>query len=220
MTVKSIPLTRPLRSGPSYSKTKRPDQSPSSLLPYREGGEGGVTKPATKKEGKEILDEILGLASGLDAKSKKELLAQLALRGLASNDEEQRDSDMWANAVYDGLVNALGASGEGVPGPAVIRRLLGSSGAWGPVASFMRAAKFDTLKVTERQSLYHLLAKLVIQNAKETARYHGIPLTVKFVGSCSANISGIFDQNFPGYLASGLALVVARRLTCPDPAAA
>lgn len=216
MPVKSIQLTRPVRNGSEFVKPKLRDQSPFPSLPYREEEGRGVIRPEQKKEKKEVLDEIMSLASNLDAKSRKDLLAQLALHGLAANDGDQRDSDMWANAVYDGLVIALGGSGEGVPGPATVRRLLASPSAWGPVASFMRAARFDTLKVTERQAVYQMLAKLVIQNAKQNARHHGIPLSVKFVGSCSANISGIFDQSFPGYLASGLALIVARRLIAPE----
>lgn len=78
---------------------------------------------------------------------------------------------------------------------------------------FMADAKFDQLKVAERQSVYALLAQMVVTQAQAISRNGYAPLGPKLVANCSQNIAGLFDQNFPGYLRAGLAHIVARQLT-------
>ena len=141
------------------------------------------------------------------------MIARLALEAQAVTVEQTRDVDMWAGAIQTALAALNGGGGGAVQGVMVIKRYVGNPAAWGPVRDFMKTSKLDSLTVTERQSCYNMLAKLVTENAKSVARYTGIPLTTKLVAGCAANISGIFQRSFPGYLESGLALMVARRLT-------
>lgn len=75
----------------------------------------------------------------------------------------------------------------------------------------MSVAGLSELPVVDRQAVYNMLADLLVQHAKELARYTGAPFSVKFIANLAQNISGVFDAAFPGYLEAGLAHVVARR---------
>ena len=172
-----------------------------------------VKKPVEAEPSKPTVESLLALADQLTPSQRKEVLARLSLAAQVLPVEQTRDVDMWAGAVQSALETLAGGQGEGSQGLMVIKRSVGSPAAWGPVQSFMKTSRLDSLKVTERQSVYTMLAKLVTENAKSVARHVGIPLTPKLVASCAANITGIFNQSFPGYLESGLALMVARRLT-------
>lgn len=161
---------------------------------------------------KKSVDELVLLAGLLNPSQQKELLARLSLTNQTLASGEVRDVDMWATALHDSLVSSVGGSGEGVAGPAVIKRLVASPSAWGPVSSFMKASTLAELNVTERQAAYMMLARLVIDNARGVAKHSRIPLTTKMVINCSSNITGIFQQSFPGYIESGLAKLVVRRM--------
>jgi hypothetical protein len=76
----------------------------------------------------------------------------------------------------------------------------------------MADSGLDKLKVVERQSVYMMLARLVIDKAKYVASSSNATLGPRLVGTCAANIAGVFDAAFPGYLASGLAHLVAKQL--------
>lgn len=207
------PPVRNRNATPAYvKKTKSPGTSLRAPLPsLREGGGGpGFTHGSA---GEVKAEEVLSLANKLSPEARKQLLAQLALQEQSVDPGKQRDIDMWSSAVYSGLVSTNGGSPGGVPGPAVVKRILASPSAWRPVDGFMASSKFDGLSVTERQSVYNLLADLVIKHASQIARRSNIPLSPKLIGTCSANIASLFDLAFPGYLRAGLAHIVARRLT-------
>lgn len=216
--MKKVVLTRPLRKAESY--VKKPTQAAGVadrgvVPPYG----GNNHPPSTGKplgaedQEKSQVDSLLGLANALSATDRKELMARLALGEQSLDADKTRDADMWAQAVYAGLQDALGYEDGAVGGPALVKRTVSAQSAFKPVADFMRASSLDKLKVTERQSVYAMLAKLVIEKARYVASRSGAPLGPKLVATCSANLAGTFDQAFPGYLASGLAHLVAKRLT-------
>lgn len=124
---------------------------------------------------------------------------------------------MWAEAVYDALVALNGGSGRGLPGPALIKRAMGQGSAWSSVAGFMESSKYDALKVVERQAIYQMLAKLLLEHAQDISEHTGAPLTPKLLATCCSNITAIFNRAFPGYLRAGLGLIVARQLTARRP---
>lgn len=176
-----------------------------------------VPVPASKKvkvvkKAAVDLDSLLEQAALLKPADRKQLLAHLAL---AAHDEEirpSRDLDMWATAVYTGLTRAIG-HGEGAgQGPALIKRVVGARAAWAPVQDFMVSSKLDQLQVTERRAVYDFLAVLVIARAKSVSNHVGAPLGPKLVANTAPSIAAIFDAEFPGYLASGLVRIVARRI--------
>lgn len=203
------------------SADEKQNATPSPLSPLGEGrGEGRKGAEEKEKNGSPTLADLLVLADQLPANDKRELLDRLALQhGLKSAPaSSDRDLNMWAEAIHGALEASLGGrDGEGA-GVLVIRRLVGSRSAWAPVLDFMKASKLAELTVAERQSCYQLLAGLLVEHAQFVARRSGAPLGPKLISSCAGSISGIFDRSFPGYLAAGLARVVARQLTARVPA--
>lgn len=159
----------------------------------------------------EQVQKITKLAEQLSPAQRKQLLAELSLQGQASDLGDTRDLDMWAGSIYSALVASNGGGSGGVPGPAIVKRAVASNGAWGYVRGFMEDAGFDKLKVVERQTVYKLLADMVVQQAKHVSYKSNAPLSPKLVANCSVNVSGLFEQSFPGYLRAGLAHIVARR---------
>ena len=212
-------LTRPERKVNAFVKKEKNNSlglnpTPPTLSPLGGGGVGGL--PNREVVEKITVSDLVTQAESLSLADQKELLARISLLTQTLPASEARDSDMWATAVYQALTAVVGGGGEGMAGPLAIKRVVTVPGAWGPVRSFMAASKMNSLTVSNRQSVYMMLAKLVVENARTVSRKAGIPLSAKLVANCSSNITGIFDQSFPGYLSSGLALMVARRLTAPE----
>ena len=159
------------------------------------------------------VDHLLEQVMKLTAAEQKQLLDRAAANHLLSIDSkrEDRDISMWAAAVYDAFCSAIGGPGAAGVGPQVVRRLLGAAVAWKPVEQFMLAAKLQDLPVVDRQAVYNMLAELLVEQGRSVARYTGAPFSVKLLANMTANVAGLFDDAFPGYLEAGLAHVVARR---------
>ena len=214
--MKRVQLTRPLRSVSSTyvkPKSKISGNNPPTPDPSLEGQVGGGLPSSVLATEKDEVEELVAKAKQLSPSKFKQLLAKLALANQNTSEHSDRDVDMWASAVHDRLCMAVGGSGEGVAGPAVIKRVVGSPTSFGAVQSFMRLSKLAELTVTERQAAYSILAKLVIDHARYVSRESHVPMSPKLVSNCSTNITGIFQQSFPGYVESGLAKLVVRRMS-------
>lgn len=154
-------------------------------------------------------DELLASLGPLTSKETKSLLAQLALRVKnTTSPKGERDSETWADCVAEALNAALGSSA----GSALVRKEMLASAAWTPVRQFLEEARFLDLSVREKQSVYRLVARLLVKYADRIATRRGVPLSPHFVASCAGHVATAFDDAFPGYLASGLAHVVVRKL--------
>jgi len=156
---------------------------------------------------------VVALAASLKPASRKKLLDQLAL--LAAQDKTgkaDRDISMWATSVYEAFTRAFGASAGAGQGPLVFQRVLGASTAWAPVEAFMQASGLAQQAVVKRQAVYRLLAHLVVQRAKSVAAHTRAPVSLKFVANVAREVNAIFEAEFPGYLAAGLAPLVAAQL--------
>lgn len=218
-----VMLTRPERkqgSTDDYVKQRRGViTGPPSPPPKGRGGVpvGPLFPALQQKEEKENnpLSNVLAALDQLSPDQRKEVLAKLALANQTTPSKHDRDLEMWVVAVHEGLQAAIGGGGRGLSGPAQMKRSLSHTSSWGSVQEFMKSSKLDQISVTERQSVYVMLAKLVIENARWISRKAGIPLSAKLVANCATNISGIFDQSFPGYLESGLTHLIAKQLTSP-----
>lgn len=159
------------------------------------------------------LTSALDLVGGMSKAERQELLDRLALEGVISaKSAANRDIEMWSGAVHSALGDAISSGGGENYGVGLVKRSLALPAFWRPVEAFMSASGLQELKVTERQQVYSLLARLLVDHALEVSRRSGAPLSPKLVGSCASNIASVFDQSFPGYAAAGLAHVVARQL--------
>ena len=171
--------------------------------------------PPPPTEGKEnqSTTSLLEQASKLTKDERQQLLDQLALLNqLGSVAANNRDLEMWSQAVYEALGEAIGASGGDGYGLMLVKRSLAVSACWRPVERFMQISELAELKVVERQAIYFMLARMLVEHAAYVARKSGAPLSPKLVGSCTGSLPGVFDANFPGYLAAGLAPMVARQM--------
>jgi hypothetical protein len=180
-------------------------------LPSKEGGGGPaslVGETATVS-----LDEVLSLANQLTAEERKQVLDLLALKQqVASSATVDRDLEMWVEAVLRALLDALGAEeGAGI-GSFLIKRSLGVRSVWGPTRSFFERIRVFDLNVAERMPVYSFLADLLVARCRTLSKRTGAPLGPKLVANCAPDIASIFESAFPGYLAAGLAHVVARQL--------
>lgn len=178
--------------------------------------EGGTPLPPAADQ----VEELKKVCLQLPPKQLKKMLDELAasqLLDLSGVSAADRDLGMWAEAVHKALQDCLGSSGQDLPGVQAVRKLLSASSHWAPVQAFMQASKLDQGTVQERQLAYHCLAGLLVRHARGVARHTGAPLVPKFVANCCHNISGVFDEAFPGYVASGLARLVVKRTQQKDP---
>lgn len=159
------------------------------------------------------LGDVVAAAKNLSPIERRELLAELALDNQLASKGAGRDLEMWSGAVSEALEDAIGRSGVSAAGPLVVRRLLSAPSAWSPVEEFMVRSKMQELTVSERNSVYLLLARLLVARCREIGRHTSAPLTPKFVAGQAPTIGAVFDAAFPGYAQAGLARFVAKRLT-------
>lgn len=155
-------------------------------------------------------EEVTRKALALPAKQQRELLDRLAL-SLSSEVPGDRDLIMWATGVCEALTSALGGAGGGEINPYLSKRLLGPASVWKPVAALAEQIGFKQLSVVERQAAYQFLALIFVEHVREVSRRSGAPLSLKLAANCAANIAGVFEAAFPGYLGSGLALMPFRQ---------
>jgi hypothetical protein len=158
-------------------------------------------------------EEIITAWRQLNRMQQRAMLAKMSLElQQGPSAEESRDVDLWSDAVYSALRDAIGPSDASGHGPQVVRRLMGASSAWAPVAEFITNGRLDKLRPAERMAVFGLLAKLLVARAKRVAARADIPLSAKLVAQNTPHIAGIFDNAFPGYLANGLIGSVSRML--------
>ena len=210
-----IPFVKQTTTHQPSTEQKANPPSPS----YREGGGFALSVASAGTEAKP--DELLAAANKLTDADRKWLLDQLALRQHQESAPTAADRDLnhWSEAAYDALLAALGGPGGAEWGPAVVKRTVGARSAWLPVRDFLAAAGLEKCTVQERIVALRLLAQLVVRRASRIAARTGAPLGPKLFASCCGSIRGIFDASFPGYLASGMAMIVLRQaaLVAKDP---
>lgn len=211
--------SEPVRVSESFARvhahTGTPTPTHTHRLTYPEGGTAGGARAAARGGAHEAggVDELLTHANALTRSERKELLDRLALAThLTDRAANNRDLEMWAISVSSALHDAIG-SGVGVAyGSMLVKRTMAASSNWRPIEDFMASSGLADLQVVERQAVYSMLAKLLVEHAEQVAARSGAPLSPKLVGGCAVNIGGVFDSAFPGYLAAGLAPMVAAQM--------
>lgn len=154
-------------------------------------------------------DELMAALGPISTKEAKLLLAKLALQHRKTNTNQgERDAETWASCVADAMREAVGSTA----GAQLIRKEMLATAAWEPVERFLTDARFTDLSVPEKQATYQMLARLLVQYADRIANRRDVTLSPHFVASCAGHIGVVFESAFPGYLASGLAHIVVKRL--------
>ena len=152
--------------------------------------------------------------STLNKADKQALLDRLALENqLTAAVVQNKDLDMWSEAILKALEETIGQWVGHSYGLTLVKRSMGTSSSWRPVELFMKNSKLQELTSAERQSAYFMLARLLVERADDQTEFVGAPLTLKYIAGQTGNLAAIFDRSFPGYLAAGLAKIVARQLT-------
>lgn len=231
MARSKVSLTRPVRHYPpvasasvSSGTSQKKRQGTTHTTPPLPIGEGGgcgdypgqgLHKSTQHKTARHVLvvedDEDSININRLSLEQKKQLLAQLSLE--VNEAAPARDSDMWAVALHKALQDALGGSVGAGGSVHTMKRTAASGAVFTPVLDFMKQSKLLEQPVTTRVSVYHLLAELVVAHARRISRRMEVPLGAKLLSTCQANVASLFDTAFPGYLRSGLAVIVARQLS-------
>lgn len=148
----------------------------------------------------------------LSANDRKRALDHLALRQLETQGGQNPDLDMWSSAVHWALERAIASTGGESYGLLLVRRQVGSSANWRPVEAFMADSGLVALNRAKRNGVYVLLAQLLVDHAEYVSDRSGAPLSAKLVAQCAGNVAGLFEQQFPGYLAAGLASFAAEQM--------
>lgn len=212
-TAKKVVLTHPRRI-PSLPVAGRGKGDATQIDPLGTplGGSHGGSCVADHPEARNA-DVVFKSTQQLSLAEKKKLLDQLALEVNGPNKTTEtlksRDLDMWAGAIHKELCKVSGES----YGILLVKKTLAPAAAWAPVESFMDAAGFSSCSVVERQGVYNLLAGLLVKQSRNVCLNKGIALSPKFVATCASSVAGVFENAFPGYIASGLAKMVVKQMT-------
>lgn len=156
------------------------------------------------------IEGLMEQAEKLSKPQRKEFLARLALLAkMTTRAVVSRDLEMWSAEVQRELSAQLGFDGGETYGLMLVRKAMGEDTSWRPVEEFMEQAQLADRTSAERRAVYRLLAELVVRTAKRQARRNNVDLSLIVVARCAGHIASIFDEQFPGYVAAGLAPVVA-----------
>lgn len=159
------------------------------------------------------LDTLIEKTSTLTKAERQALLDHLALQTqLSAKSATDPDIEMWSVAIKTALDDAIGSEGGDSYGSILVKRSMASPASWRPVESLMRASKLSDEDKNVRQSVYLLLAKLLVEHCLERSHYVGVPMGIKYVSQQTSSIRGLFENSFPGYLAAGLAPMIARQM--------
>lgn len=200
-----LPVGLPLKGGRSGGYPR----DAAAHAPTRAPARGSAGKPASINDPVALI-AVLDQVAKLTRKQSQELLDQLALR-MRLTDEKRFNPDLesWSASVHAELNSRL--SSEQAYGLMMVRATLGERENWQPIERLMQSSNLSKRTPAQRKSFYMLLAELLVDHAKHEGRKHAHGLTLRNVARCCVDIASIFDWSFPGYLASGLAYIVAEQ---------
>lgn len=213
LVAKPVLLEKPTKT----TKVKIAAGKLTSPSPYPYKGEGGKgINPleekiiGEKKEVEEMKRKIVGFSD-----PTKKILSDFLLLELKSKQKistsSQRDVEMWISSV----LKALKATLKSAPASISQKNPLWDAFevSYSELATFLVEAGISGLQSYQRQSLYDLLAKLLVAHSAKLAGFVGTPLSPKFICGQTHMIPGLFDNAWPGYLSAGLAMRVVQSLS-------
>lgn len=165
--------------------------------PPKGGAKGGQPAVGGSGAGAEDLQQKL---LALPEDQRQQVIEGVLAAQMLAGPEKTRELDLWGEAVADALLAVLG---DAAYGRLVIKQAVATRSAWTPVKRLAEAVGLLDLPPARLLSAFHLLAEMVVRYARQTRA----PLTPKLVANCCQNITALFEQSFPGYLRSGLAML-------------
>lgn len=181
---------------------------------------GGFTTPSRNLCPQQNKNSIPIMLTDINTLPLAELKAQLDRLALAYQERQKpstqdRDLGLFSDAVHSKITDILAGNIAGNTGPLAVRELFRVPGIWGPILAFLQRTGYAELPPAQKVVIYSFLAELVVRHAYTVSRRSKAPLSPKLVASCSGNLGGLFEREFPGYLRSGLAKIVASRMCSP-----
>lgn len=225
MSAKKVVLHRPAYTRPPVKRSAAPlDLGKAEDSGSRESGRHTLTTHTPRRGGVVCCSasipeggvvSVVEVLKQLTGEQKKELLGLLALDAAdAASGADDRDLRMWSDAVAEEIADVTHTS----VGPMLVRKAMAPKASWSVVRELVDAAgAAKPLTVQERQSMYHLLAGVLVSHANYVAKASGAPISVKLVGNCVTNLPGLLDDAFPGYLHAGLMPLVVRQFHATRP---
>lgn len=203
MTKQRAALLAPARRVPTTYPKK---QDKEKAAPAAEGGplstplRGVRGAPAT---GEGVEERLTRELLALDDSSRERVLSAVLAAQALQGPQKTRELELWTDAVAEALVQALGGPGVAAFAPMVIKQTVGTRAAYGPVKRLCETIGLHRLTPARQMSAYRLLARLLIGYARQTK----VPLSPKLLANCCANIAAVFEEQFPGYIQSGLGML-------------
>lgn len=194
----------------SPKKVAAPGGTP--CTPPLKGGVLGVHQPAPAgRNDEERIKALLAEVQTLSGTGRRKLLDELSLATLAAVKPDERDLQMWARSVAEALSGLTTDTPGGSYGVTLVRRSLATAACWQPVHDFCQEVGFERLDMPSRQRAYDLLATILLRHVSSVSARSGAPVVLKLVANCVPQVRALFDQQFPGYLASRIALLPFRQ---------
>lgn len=169
--------------------------------------EEAAAKPVTRCEESET-GSLIDAITALPEAEKKRILDALALTLQDSSSLQDRNLQMWCEA----LAESFTATTRTHVAVMLLRRGFAVKAVWSVFTELFGLADLERVQVRDRTALLRLFADLLVEHAVYVAKRSSAPLSAKLLVSCSANMVGLVENAFPGYLAAGLLPMVARQM--------
>lgn len=208
-----LPSTRPTYTKKTIRKSttsKSPviaKRDPPSLPPI--GGGGGPLFDHFDGSNENHIKELKLFLRKLPKSLKKELSDFLLWEtASASSKNVDRELNLWVDSILFYLRTILPSTSDKImPKNPIYKSFVESHR---EVSAFCAGSDVPVMTIYQRALLYNILAELLVKYSAALARKHKFPLSLKYVLQSSSRIPGLFDSAYPGYLRSGLLLMVLK----------
>lgn len=203
------PGSRPVidRSGYSIASGRSGKSGGRDLVPLPFRGKGGTPSslPTSGANNQTRVEEVKKVIQGLDPKGRKEIKDYLMLLETQTTNrtDYDRQLEIWNASCGKFLIMVLPGAHIHIAKSSKLAEA--SRASHQQALAFLDAAGFTGINMLERKGMYDLLAKLLADRAKHIAAKTTAPLSLLLLFQQTKDLAGLFESNFPGYLASGLA---------------
>jgi hypothetical protein len=213
----ALPRTRPayvkkqIKSSKTTKSPERVKRDPPSLPP--KGGEGGPFIFPFDASNEKHVKDLKSLLQKLPPNLKKEVSDFLLLDLVVKSKDTDRELDLWINSVLFHLRAILPSTSTRIMRNTPAYKLFVDSHK--DLIAFTMTSDVPTLTIYQRGALYNILAEMLVKHCSALSKKHKFPLSLKYVLQSSSLVAGLFDNAYPGYLRSGMLLLILDKLQVP-----